>query len=93
MLKLHFSVVIFSGLSLYFRGDYLCALFLCVRVSDYWWCPSTNHLLYLRNRRKDMLLVPLLLLSYCEVIHRFYGNHHVMPLFIVCLFFLLPDAL
>ena len=47
-LELHFSVVRFSGPSLRFRGitNYLRGLFLRVRVSDQWWCPSTDRLLY-----------------------------------------------
>ena len=41
-LELHFSVTRLGGPILRFRGttDYLRGLFLCVRVSDYWWCPS-----------------------------------------------------
>ena len=40
-----FWVVKFSGISVCFRGitDYLHGLFLCVRVSDCWWCPRSCH--------------------------------------------------
>ena len=46
-IELHLSAVRSSGLSLCFHNvtDYLCGVFLHVWVSDYWWCPSTNHLL------------------------------------------------
>ena len=47
-LELHFSAIRSSGLSLRFRSitDYLRGLFLRAGVSDYWWCPSTDRLLY-----------------------------------------------
>ena len=50
-LQLHFWVVRFSGLSLHFHciTDYLHEWFLRMRVSDYWWCPSMDHLLHYRH--------------------------------------------
>ena len=57
MLKLHFSAVRFSGLSLHFHSitDYLLGLFLCARVSDDWRCPSTDRLLYMAHALRLLL--------------------------------------
>ena len=51
-IKLHvlqagiFQFVRFSGLSLYCFHGIICIALFSVQVSYYWWCPSTNHLLY-----------------------------------------------
>ena len=49
MLKLHYSAARSSGVSLRFRSitDYLRGWFLRIWVSDCWWCPSTDRLLYI----------------------------------------------